>query len=552
MTFSAPPIGSGEWLTTGPLGPAHLAGRVSIIVFFSISSEASWVRLRQLEDLSADIGDTLAIIAVHSPRHPAERDVEAVNRVLDRAGVTFPVVHDPDLTTWARYSPGGWPSTVVIDHKGKILGISQGVDDLDVLFEAVSLAESLAVAERPTPDADHLRPLPTPTPNRRSTDRGLSWPGGLCLLSNGRVAIADSGNDRVLIVELDAAATTARVRRIHGGFDRPSQVCELPDGSLAVSEPKNGRVMRLVQDELSLANGVEPEVLVDGFLRPRGLTVDADGSLVIADAGADQLFRRRADGTLGPIAGSGRTGCADGPAGRADLAQPIAVTRAERGLTFLDVASSSLRLLTDDGAIHTVTGGRLDQAGLVDGPADSAVLDRPMALATLADGSVAIADTGNHRLRVLRNRKLTTLGVAGLDQPEAIIEFDEGLLLVADAGNHRIVMVDLESHRVWAVAIDEPERRSGRASTGSSITGSADSTVLIEHPTPGPGPWRVSISSSPDHLLACPLRVVRSTAGDPVSVRLGEPGRGRIAVHVAGKDPATARVQVRHLTVLDR
>ncbi|MEZ5231086.1 MAG: hypothetical protein R2710_31720, partial [Acidimicrobiales bacterium] len=73
-----------------------------------------------------------------------------------------------------------------------------------------------------------------------------------------------------------------------------------------------------------------------------------------------------------------------------------------------------------------------------------------------------------------------------------------------------------------------------------------------EHPTPGPGPWRVSISSSPDHLLACPLRVVRSTAGDPVSVRLGEPGRGRIAVHVAGKDPATARVQVRHLTVLDR
>ncbi len=552
MTHQAPPIAPGEWLTTSPVGPAHLAGRVSIIVFFSISSEASWVRLRQLEDLSADVGDTLAIVAVHSPRHPAERNADTVNRVLERAGMPFPVVHDPDLTTWARYEPGGWPSTVVIDHHGKILGISQGIDDLDVLFEAVSLAESLAVAERPMPSVDRLRPLPTPTPNRRSTDRGLSWPGGLCRLSNGRIAVADSGNDRVVIMELDDRATTGRVRRIHGGLDRPSQVCELPDGSIAVSEPKNGRVLRLRQDEASIANGAEPEVIVDGFLRPRGITVDLDGSLVVADAGADQLFRVLADGSVGAIAGSGRTGCSDGNAGRADLAQPIAVARAERGLAFLDVASSSLRILADGGVVRTVSGGSLDRAGLADGPAESAVLDRPMGIAVLSSGAIAIADTGNHRLRLLIDRKLVTLGVAGLDQPESIVEFDDGLLLVADTGNHRIVMVDPESHRVWAITIDEPDRRSSRSTSGPSVIGSTDASVALEHPTPGPGPWQVSVSSSPGELLACPLRVVRHTAGDPVSVRLGTPGRGRIAVHVTGKDPASARVQVRHLTVLDR
>ncbi len=561
MTPKAPPIAPGEWLTTSPIGPAHLAGRVSIIVFFSISSEASWVRMRQLEDLSADVGDTLAIVAVHSPRHPAERDVDAVNRVLDRAGMAFPVIHDPDLTTWARFSPGGWPSTVVIDHRGDIVGVSQGIDDLDVLFEAVRLAESLAVADRPTPTADRLSPLPTPTPNRRSTDRGLSWPGGLCRLSNGRVAIADSGNDRVIIVDFDERATTARVRRIHTGLDRPSQVCELPDGSIAVSEPKNGRILRLRQDAESIASGVEPEVIVDGFLRPRGLAVDRDGSLVVADAGADQLFRVLLDNgdaggrsgvQVGAIAGSGRTGCCDGNAVRADLAQPIALARAERGLAFLDVASSSLRLLADNGVVRTVSGGQIDRAGFVDGPAESAVLDRPMGLAVLSDGSIAIADTGNHRLRIMTDRKLSTLGVAGLDQPEAVIEYDAGLLLVADTGNHRVVMVDIDTHRVWAIEIDEPDRRSARSTSGSNITGSSGSTVLVEYPTPGPGPWRVSISSSPDQLLACPLRVVRHTAGDPVSVRLGESGRGRIAVHVTGSDPASARLQVRHLTVIDR
>ncbi len=554
MTPKAPPIASGEWLTTSPVGTAHLAGRVSIIVFFSISSEASWVRLRQLEDLSADLGDTLAIVAVHSPRHPAERNVDAVNTVLERAGVPFPVVHDPDLTTWARYEPGGWPSTVVIDHHGKIMGISQGVDDLDVLFEAVSLAESLAADDRPAADRDHLRPLPVPTPNRRSTDQGLSWPGGLCQLENGKIAIVDSGNDRVLVVELDDDLTSARVRRIHAGLDRPSQVCELPDGSLAVTEPKNGRVLRISQDEESIVNGVEPEVLVGGFLRPRGIAVDRDGSLVIADAGADQLFRLLDDGTVGPIAGTGRTGCSDGKAGLSDLAQPIAIARAEPGLAFLDIASSSLRVLADHGVVRTVTGGKLDLAGLIDGPAESAILDRPMGLAVLGNGTIAVADTGNHRLRILSERKLRTLGVAGLDSPEAVLEIEDGLLLVADTGNHRIVMVDIESHRVWAVEIDEPTRQLGRSRSleESTVVGIADDSISLDHPTPGKGPWRVTVSASPDTLLACPLRVDRTAPGNPVTVRLGAPGEGRIAVHVAGPDPATARVQVRHLTVLDR
>ena len=551
MTHKAPPIADGEWLTTSPIGPAHLAGRVSIIVFFSISNEASWVRLRQLEDLSADIGDTLAIVAVHSPRHPAERDTAAVDRVIERAGLPFPVVHDPDLATWARYEPGGWPSTVVIDHRGKILGISQGIDDLDVLFEAVSLAESLAAHQRPVPDAAHLRPLPVPTPNRRSTDRGLSWPGGLCRLSSGRIAVADSGNDRVLVVELNDQSTIARVRRIHDGLDSPSQVCELPDGSLAVTEPKSGRVLRLRQDEQSIANGAEPEVIVDGFLRPRGIAVDLDGSLVVADAGADQMFRITPDGVVGPIAGSGRTGCIDGRGRDAELAQPIAVVRADQGLAFLDIASSSLRLLTDNGMVRTVSGGTLEVAGLVDGPAESAVLDRPMGIALLNDGSIAIADTGNNRLRIMSDRKVRTLGVAGLDRPEAVIEIDDGLLLVADTGNHRMVMVDSEHHRVWSVEIDEPDRRSARRMIGSTVVGSAESTVLVDHPTPGPGPWRVLVSASPDHLLACPLRVDRSTPGDPVAVQLGTPGRGRLAVYVSGADPATARVQVRHLSVLN-
>lgn len=556
MSVIAPPIGPGEWLNTSPVGPAHLAGRVSILVFFSVSNEASWLRLRQLEDLSTDLGDTLAIVAVHSPRHPSERDASKVNRILERAGISFPVVHDPDLETWARYQPGGWPSTVVIDHRGEIMGISQGVDDLDVLFEAVTLAERLASAARleAAPSPDRLRPLPVPTPNRRSTDRGLSWPGGLCRLSDGRIAIADSGNDRVVVVELDDDNTVARARRIHGGLDRPSQVAELPDGSLAASEPNQGRIVRIARTKGNDDSPTTPEILTDGFLRPRGLATDRDGSLVVADAGAEQLFRILPDRQVGPIAGTGRTGTQDGRAGEAELAQPIAVARTDRGLAFLDLASSSLRILGDNGTVRTVTGGRFDRAGMLDGPAESAALDRPMDLAALSDGSIVVADTGNSRLRLLHERRFQTLGVAGLNEPEAVIEVGDGLLLVADTGNHRIVMVDLESHRVWEVELDEPDRRLTDRTTETAkttLTGPAGGTVLIDHPTPGPGPWHVSVTAGPDELLACPLRVERTEPGQPVTVRLGSSGTGRVAVHVTGRDPATARVQVRHLRVIE-
>lgn len=538
-------------------------------MFFSVSNEASWLRLRQLEDLSADLGDTLAIVAVHSPRHPSERDPAKVDRMLERAGIRFPVVHDPDLETWARYQPGGWPATVVIDHRGEIMGISEGVDDLDVLFEAVTLAERLAAAARldAAPNPDRLRPLPVPSPNRRSTDRGLSWPSGLCRLSDGRIAVADSGNDRIVVVELDDDNTVARARRIYGGLDRPSQVAELADGSLAVSEPNQGRVVRLARsngtsdshtDDSRVVHPddspIVPEILTDGFLRPRGLAVDRDGSLVVADAGAEQLFRILPDRRVGPIAGTGRTGNRDGRANEAELAQPIAVARTDRGLAFLDLASSSLRILSDEGTVRTVTDGRFDRAGLLDGPAESAVLDRPMDLEPLADGSMVIADTGNSRLRLLHQRRFHTLGVAGLNEPEAVIEVDDGLLLVADTGNHRIVMVDLASHRVWEVALDEPDRRLSNGTTKSAeatLTGPSGGTVLVDHPTPGPGPWRVSVTAGPEDLLACPLRVERSEPGQPVAVRLGSSGRGRIAVHVSGPDPATARVSVRHLRVID-
>ena len=120
---------------------------------------------------------------------------------------------------------------------------------------------------------------------------------------------------------------------------------------------------------------------------------------------------------------------------------------------FCDAASSNVRLLTDDGSVLPVTGNDFYDWGLVDGPAHRARLQRPGGLAARADGSLVIADTGNDRIRVLADRRLTTLGLGGLEQPTGLAVLDSGHLLIADTGHHRLVVADPSGRNAWPLAV---------------------------------------------------------------------------------------------------
>ena len=102
----------------------------------------------------------------------------------------------------------------------------------------------------------------------------------------------------------------------------------------------------------------------------------------------------------------------------------------------------------------TITGSGLFTWGLTDGPAHKARLQRPSDLAVLADGSIAVADTGNHRIRRLANRRLRTLGPVGFDRPSGICALPTGQLVVADTGNHRLVVVDADFQTSWTLELE--------------------------------------------------------------------------------------------------
>jgi DNA-binding beta-propeller fold protein YncE len=148
-----------------------------------------------------------------------------------------------------------------------------------------------------------------------------------------------------------------------------------------------------------IPNGGPPEVLLGGLGRPRGLARLADGRLLVSD-------------------------------------------RTRETVSILDPATKAMTLLAGSG-----------KAGFADGAGAAATFDGPYGAAVLPDGSVVVADTGNHCVR-----KVTLAGevsvfagdrnpgmkddadklAARFDGPADVAADAAGNVYVTDGGNHRI------------------------------------------------------------------------------------------------------------------
>ncbi len=483
MFAIAPPVEGREWLSTPPIDWKDLRGQVVVVLFWSSGCESSLLAVRRLTELADCWPDSVTVLAVHTPRFPYEDELSVLQSAIEQHRITLPVVHDPNYITWNRYNPGAWPAVAVVDAKGRVVGISAGTADIDLIDEVVA-------TELAKPTKDRRSPAPgykaraaaetidatdaaeagvraaTETETEAETgavdedssidgyedDPTLLFPSGVATTPSGLVVIADSGHDRLLIGELDSDLRTVRPEIELTDIDHPTAVACASDSVIYVVERGTGSVLQIDLDHGTL------DVLADEELAaPSALLVDGDRSLVVADAGLDQLIRIAggADGDLviGPIAGSGLSGTRDGSSARAELAQPVAMTRTASGIAFCDAASSNVRLLTDRGRVMTITGNDFFDWGLIDGPAHRARLQRPGGLCATAEGGMLIADTGNDRIRVLENRRVRTLGLSGLKQPSAMAVTDSGHVLIADTGNHRLVVADPAMKTAWPLAV---------------------------------------------------------------------------------------------------
>ena len=515
----APELRGRGWLNTGgvDLSLADLRGRFVLLDFWAFCCVNCLHVLDELRPLEATYDGELVVVGVHSPKFVHEADADALAAAVERYEVEHPVLDDPELVTWQAYTARAWPTLVLVDPEGYVVAQYAGEGHAHAIDALVAeLREEHRVKGTLQPGGSPYVP-----PAVESGD--LRFPAKAVALPSGGFLVADAGHHG--LVELAADAETV-VRRIGTG------VRGLVDGSAATARFNEPNGLCLLAPDVAAAAGYDVVVadtvnhalrgvrLADGEVRTLAGTgrqwMQGDGTSAlsspwdvtwwrdrvwVAMAGIHQLWTL--DPRTGAVEVAGGTtneGLLDGPLTEAWLAQTSGLAVDGDRLWVADSETSSLRYV-EDGVVRTAVGTGLFDFGFRDGAADEALLQHPLGVTALPDGSVVVCDTYNGAVRRWADGELTTIA-SGLAEPSGAVV----------AGEH-LVVVESAAHRLTRVPLAGVVEVAGFAhTTQRPVTEIAAGEVeLVVDFTPPPGqkvddrfgpPSQLLVSATPGALLA--------------------------------------------------
>ena len=330
-----------------------------------------------------------------------------------------------------------------------------------------------------------------------ATEAILNEPHGVAVDGDGNVYIADSSNHQIL--KVDAAtgiiSTIAGTGEEDGGGDGgpatqaplrwPGGIAVDGDGNIYIAESGSGRIRKV-----DAASGVINTIAGTGewdyggdsgpathakLNNPRGVAIDGDGNVYIADGGNNRI--RKVDavtGIISTIAGTGEEsyGGDGGPATQAQLHHPLDVAVDGQGNVYIaDLWNHRIRKVeAATGTISTIAGTEHQDDGGDGGPATQAHLNGPHGVALDAAGNVYIGDYYNNRIRKVDAATGTITTFAGLGWPpgysgdggpatqaqlgeaSGVAVDGSGNVYIADTGNHRIRKVDAATGTISTLA----------------------------------------------------------------------------------------------------
>ncbi|HTZ53800.1 MAG TPA: redoxin domain-containing protein [Candidatus Acidoferrum sp.] len=109
---------------------AELAGKVVILDFFTVDCYNCRNVVPTLRSLyAADRNKGLAIVGIHTPETPPEKERSYVTQSLRQQGIVWPVAVDNAFSLWDMYRVNAWPTQLFFDRHGTlrkvIIGDSQ-------------------------------------------------------------------------------------------------------------------------------------------------------------------------------------------------------------------------------------------------------------------------------------------------------------------------------------------------------------------------------------------------------------------------------------------
>jgi len=237
-------------------------------------------------------------------------------------------------------------------------------------------------------------------------------------------------------------------------FKNPYDLAVSASGVVFVADTLNHRVREISGGQVSTLAGSGIPGFADGpaasaqLNRPAGVVI-AGGIVHVADY-VNQRIRSISGGQLTTLAGSGATGLIDGPAAAAQFGGPSDVAIDSAGTVYVaDYSNHCIRAISG-GQVTTFAGSK---QGYFDGPVAAALFNQPSGLTVAPNGTIYVAEMGNHRVRAISGGQVSTLAGSGTasfaDGPAASAMFntpsdvtvDGAKVFVADSSNHRIRVI---------------------------------------------------------------------------------------------------------------
>ncbi len=458
---------------------SDLRGKVVILDFWTYGCINCIHVIEDLKRLEEKYRHHLVVIGVHTPKFDNEKNLETLRRVLVRYNRVHPVIHDTEFELMKRYGARAWPTLFVLDPEGGVVGKVTGEGHHRLLDRVVG--ELIEAYAGELNDA----PLALLSETDKLTGSELAFPGKIAV-SDSMVAISDTLHHRIVITD-----HAGKLQRVVGGLE-PGMI----DGTAAAarfSSPQGlafGKKRLYVADTgnhairaIDLVSGGVETVAGTGKMGrdetggPLATRVDlrspwdvalAGDTLYIAMAGDHQIWRLDLSSReIGVFAGSGHEGIRDGDRHQATFSQPSGLSLHGESLYVADAESSAVRRINiAEDRVETLVGTGLHDFGDRDGDFERAQLQHPLAVATLPNGDVMVADTYNHKLKRLNLEPGSVQTLSGTGQPgmysgtgEVMLNEPGGLavldrqILIVDTNNHRILSYDMDraETRIWRV-----------------------------------------------------------------------------------------------------
>jgi DNA-binding beta-propeller fold protein YncE len=471
----APELTGGRgWLNTDkPLSIAALKGKVILLDFWTYGCINCIHIIPDLKKLEAKYPNELVVIGVHSAKFANEKETENIRHIIMRYEIEHPVYNDADFRVWQSYGVRAWPTQVLIDPAGYVIGAASGESNYEVIDQAISKS----VAEFRKRGELNEEPLKLTLERAKVGDLPLAFPGKVLADATGnRLFVADSNHNRIIVSKLDGTvietigsgeAGNADGSFTQAKFNRP-QGMALDGKYLYVADTENHLIRRidLLERNVQTVAGTGKQSH-DYFKEGPALTVGLNSpwdlqlvgrTLYIAMAGPHQIWKLDLEKQeVSTFAGSGREERKDGDLRQAGFAQPSGITTDGKSLFIADSESNIIRQIDlATGEVDTLVGGDLFEFGDIDGRGDSVRLQHPLGVFALGD-KVLIADTYNHKIKELDPKTRSVKSVFGNGKPGQLdgsassfyepggLSVANGKLYIADTNNHAIRLIDLKT-----------------------------------------------------------------------------------------------------------